>query len=182
MPLRFREDRAAQAAACLLRLRGGTMSYLKLIKLLYLADRQALAQLGRPITHDRFVSMQYGPVLSSTLDLINTEPNPEKWSYWHTYISAPRDWEVTLLRDAPVDQLSRAEEAILNEVFDRFGQWSRWELVKYTHELPEYTDPDGSSVQIPLRRILVGTGKTEEDAIAIEQALEAEDEMGRLLE
>ncbi len=158
------------------------MSYLKLIKLLYLADRQALARLGRPITHDRFVSMQYGPVLSYTLDLINTEPDPGTWSYWHTYISAPRDWEVTLLREAPSDQLSKAEEVVLNEVFGEFGRWSRWDLVRYTHALPEYEDPKGSSVPISLHRILVGSGKTEEDAAAIERALEDEDEMKRLLE
>ena len=182
MPLRFREDRAAQAAASLLKLRGGTMSYLKLIKLLYLADRQALTELGRPITYDRFVSMQYGPVLSNTLNLISTEPDPEAWSYWHTYISAPRDWEVALLREAPVDQLSKAEEGILRKIFAQFGHMTRWDLVKYTHGLPEYEDPQGSSVPISLRRMLIGTGRTEEDAAAIEQELEAEEEMRGLLE
>jgi hypothetical protein len=35
MPLRFNELKATQAAARLLELRGGSMSYLKLIKLLY---------------------------------------------------------------------------------------------------------------------------------------------------
>ncbi len=182
MPLHFREDRAAQAAARLLNLRGGTMSYLKLIKLLYLADRTALAEFGRPITHDLFVSMQYGPVLSRTLDLITTEPDPKAWSYWHTYISAPRDYEVSLLREAPNDQLSRAEEGIIDSVFGRFGDWDRWKLVEYTHSLPEYEDPQGSSVPIPLRRILTGVGKSEEDARAIEQALEAQEQMERLLE
>ena len=32
------------------------MSYMKLIKLLYLADREALARWGRPITTDQYVS------------------------------------------------------------------------------------------------------------------------------
>jgi uncharacterized phage-associated protein len=182
MSIRFREDRATQAAALLLRLRGHPMSYLKLLKLLYLADRQALLSLGRPITHDRFVSMQYGPVLSHTLDLISTEPEPDAWSYWHTYISAPRDWEVSLLTDAPVDQLSRAEEGILHQVFDKFGHWGRWELVDYTHSLPEYEDSHGSSIPIPIHRLLVAGGKTEDDAAAIVRALEAEEDMSQLLE
>ena len=47
------------------------MSYMKLIKLLYLADREALLRWGRPITFDAYVSMDRGPVLSSVLDLIN---------------------------------------------------------------------------------------------------------------
>ena len=71
MGLRFNEAKATQAAACLLKLRGGQMSYLKLVKLLYLADREALLRWDRPITTDRYVSMDNGPVLSRVLNLIN---------------------------------------------------------------------------------------------------------------
>ena len=51
----------AGPAARLLKLHGAAMPYLKLIKLLYLADRQALLELGRPISCDLFVSMPHGP-------------------------------------------------------------------------------------------------------------------------
>lgn len=67
MRLRFNDRKATQAAALLLQLRGGKMSYMKLIKLLYLADREALLQWGRPITTDRYVSMNRDPVLSRIL-------------------------------------------------------------------------------------------------------------------
>ena len=53
MMLLFNEAKATQAAARLLFLRGGTMSYVKLIKLLYLADREALIRWGRPVTSRR---------------------------------------------------------------------------------------------------------------------------------
>ena len=46
MKLRFNEAKAAQAAARLLKLRGGRMSFLKLIKLLYIVDREALLRLS----------------------------------------------------------------------------------------------------------------------------------------
>jgi len=49
----FNERKATEAASVLLRLRGGQMSHLKLIKLLYLADREALDRWSVPITHDR---------------------------------------------------------------------------------------------------------------------------------
>ena len=39
----FNERKATEAAAHLLALRGGQMHYLKLLKLLYIADREALA-------------------------------------------------------------------------------------------------------------------------------------------
>ena len=42
--------------------------YIKLIKLLYLADRAALIETGSPITGDRYVSMKFGPVLSNVFE------------------------------------------------------------------------------------------------------------------
>src|SRR5947199_6070444 len=99
--LRFREDKTTQAAARLLKRRGGRMPYLSLIKLLYFADRKALLELGRPISYDLFVSMPHGPVLSRTLDLITGEPDPKNPSYWGKYISEPENYHVRMLLDPP---------------------------------------------------------------------------------
>ena len=63
MTPRFNERRATEAAARFLKLRGGRMSYLKLIKLIYFLDREALLRWGRPVTGDRYVSMDNGPVV-----------------------------------------------------------------------------------------------------------------------
>ena len=177
MPLRYREDRATQAAARLLRLRGGTMSYLKLVKLLYFADRLALAELGRPISYDMYVSMPQGPVLSRTLDLMTEEPEPhaDHASYWRTLISEPHEYEVSLLRDdIPNDQLSRADEEILDRVFEKYGRLSRWEIRDLSHKLPEWHDPHGSCVPISIKEILLHQGMSEEDAQAVVEALGAE--------
>lgn len=64
MRTRYREEKATEAAARLLKLRGGAMSHMKLIKLLYLLDREAYVRWGRPVTYDTYVSMPHGPVLS----------------------------------------------------------------------------------------------------------------------
>lgn len=47
------------------------MEVLKLIKLLYLADRESVDRYGEPISFDKMVRMVHGPVLSRTLNLIN---------------------------------------------------------------------------------------------------------------
>jgi len=157
------------------------MSYMKLLKLLYLADRKALVELGRPITYDLFVSMPKGPVLSKTYNLMVEEPDPAgPPSYWRKLISQPEYYDVRLLGDAPNDQLSTADEGILDRIFAEFGSWSRWKVVEYTHQLPEYRDPDGSSLPINLRDILLSEGLTREDAEAILGALEADATMERL--
>src|SRR5207249_3792384 len=80
--IRFNERKATQAAAHLLRLRGGSMSYLKLIKLLYLADREALLRWGRPISTDCYMAMDRGPVLSRVLDLATDGEDPGTPSIW----------------------------------------------------------------------------------------------------
>jgi len=179
-PLRFREEKTTQAAARFLRAKGGRMPYISLLKLLYFADRRALAELGRPISHDLFVSMPHGPVLSRTLDLITAEPDRGPASYWRQYISEPENYDVRLLRDAPNDQLSQAEEAILDAVFREVGHLSRWQLVERSHQLPEWRDPQGSSVPIDLLSILMEQGVTREDAEAIVGDLVAEDAVDSL--
>src|SRR2546426_8827697 len=103
MRLRFNERKATQAAGLLLQLRGGTMSYMKLIKLLYLADREALLRWGRPISTDRYVSMDRGPVLSRILDLATDGEDPGTPSIWASSIAAPSNYEVHLKDDAGLD-------------------------------------------------------------------------------
>jgi uncharacterized phage-associated protein len=169
MHRRFREEKATQAAARLLKLRGGTMSHLKLIKLLYLAEREALTRLGTPLTYDSYVSMPHGPVLSATLDRIN-ERQMYSGGYWDRHITPKLENEVSL-RDAasvPNDQLSPAEEALLDEVFESYGHLTRWEIVRFTHTLPEWVDPDGSSIPIDPSQILRSEGYSEEEIAEME--------------
>jgi uncharacterized phage-associated protein len=179
--LRFNEKKATQAAAHLLKLRGGKMSYLKLIKLLYLADRKALTSWGRPITTDRFVSMNRGPVLSRILDLVTDGEDPGAPSIWASFISEPANYEVGLKSDPSDDELSSAEIAVLDEVFKEFGHLGRWELVELTHRLPEWKDPNGGAIPIRISDILKAEGKSPMEISAVEDELSELSEVDLLL-
>src|SRR5690242_6025860 len=110
MMMRFNEKKATQAAAQFLRLANGRMNYMKLIKLLYIADREALLRWGRPITTDVYFSMKHGPVLSEVLDLISEGPDPFFGeTFWSRHISK-EDYDVSLKADPTQDQLSEAED------------------------------------------------------------------------
>ena len=172
MRRRFNETKATQAAAHLLARRGGRMSYMKLIKLLYLADRTALLRWGRPITTDRYVSMDRGPVLSRVLDLATDGDEPGGPSIWGDHIGEPANYEVALKIDPGRDELSEAELAVLDEIFQAHGTKSRWELVDLMHALPEWKDPQGGAIPISLRDILKAGGKTEIEIAAIEDEIE----------
>ena len=173
MVLRFKERRATEAAARFLKLRGGRMSYLKLIKMLYFLDREALLRWGRPVTTDRYVSMDNGPVVSRIYDLIREEPAPGTDTVWRHYISAPQGWDVALLVEPEPSEISPAEEALIDEIYAKHGRMSRWDLVRLSHELAEWQDPNGGAIQIEYRDILRAGNKTETEIAAVEAELES---------
>ncbi len=170
----YREDKATQAAAILLKLNGGKMSHLKLIKLLYIVDRKALLSWGHPITFDVYVSMDKGPVLSKTLDIINDGAEPGHQSYWNDNISEPEHHEVKLLKEnVPDEELSEAEIELINKVFEEFGHKSRWNLVAIVHKFGEWEDPKGSAIPIEYCDILKAGGKTDSEIAIILEELES---------
>jgi len=169
----FNEAKATQAACRLLHLRGGRISYLKLIKLLYLLDREALLRWGRPVTTDRYVSMDQGPVVSRIYDLIRGDLRPGEASIWREHISEPDNYDVRLLKEAGDDELSQAEENLIDEIFAQYGSRSRWDLVDFCHRLPEWEDPHGSAFPIEFRDILKAGRKTDLEIAAIQDELES---------
>ena len=167
----YREDKATQAAALFLKFKGDKMSHLKLMKLLYLAEREALLRWGRPITYDFCVSMDHGPVLSQTLNLVNGYTQTK--GLWEKAISAPENHEVTLLENPGVDKLSDAEEQLIREIFDKYGNKSRWDIREFTHTLAEWQDPKGSSIGIDYKEILRAGEKTDAEIEAILEDIES---------
>lgn len=178
----IKADRAAEAAAHLLDLKGGRMTRLELLKLLYLADRKALSSLRRPIVGGRYVSMDHGPVLSDVYDLIKGGGPAEDQASWSRFVvNDPQDANTCVLVQKPtLRKLSRRDLTILRETFAEFGHLSVARLWSYVHALPEYEDPQGSSKPIPHSALLRILGATDEEAEQIaseEQAQRRYDEL-----
>lgn len=178
----FNERKAAQAAAWFLRQAGGRMPHLKLMKLMYLADRAALDEFGFSLTGDRAVSMPHGPVLSMTLNLVNgdIESGEDGWESW---ISDRADHEVGL-RERPagqdeLDQISAADVDILAQVWRQFGHMGKWQIRDYTHDhCPEWEDPEGSSKPISFERIFTALGRSAEDAALLAERIAEQHRFG----
>src|SRR6266481_4115650 len=114
MAIRLNIPKAIQAASVLLKTdRCKRMSYLRLIKLLYIADRESLKETGRKITRDRTVAMKNGPVLSGIYDLI--KGRHEAADEWSQKIRKD-GYQVELVDDPGSGQLSRYEIKKLREV------------------------------------------------------------------
>ncbi len=170
MKPKFREDKTTQAAALFIKLNNGSIDQIKLIKLLYIAEREALKRWKRPITFDSYVSMNKGPVLSQTLDLIHGED--ETSSIWHKFISAPQNYNLSLITDPGTEKLSRAEEDLIKEIFNSYGNIDKWELCEMSHDFREWQNPKGSAIPIAYSDILEALGKTQIEISSILSELE----------
>ncbi|MGO3569672.1 MAG: Panacea domain-containing protein [Serratia grimesii] len=171
----FSEEKVAQMAAYLLLKRGGRMAYLKLMKLLYLANRQSMLRHGRMMGEDNLYSMPHGPVMSTTLDLIRGK-QVDSGGYWYSLIQTkqhdvalradPREMDA----DEVFDELSRSDIRILDEVYAQFGHMNRYDLRDMTHladVCPEWHDPGRSRTPIDVREIFLHEGKSLEEAESI---------------
>ena len=81
MYFRFSTKKAIQAVGVLLRQTRGRMEHVRLLKLLYIADRQHLKSFHRPIVGNRLVAMKNGPLHSEIYNLVKGEHLDEPlWS------------------------------------------------------------------------------------------------------
>jgi uncharacterized phage-associated protein len=172
----FREEKTTQIAAEFLKRAGGKMEYIKLLKLLYYADREMLLRWGIPMTYDRWYVMKCGPVLSATYDLIK-ENSGDTWS---KYIRS-QGYNVTLQADPGNDELSRAESKIIDETFRNHAHKEKWDLVRDTHDLPEWENLGAGADEITYRTVLEVEGIPLSEIDKIVEKIEAENEVDRIL-
>ena len=173
----FNERKVAQMAAFLIDKEGGTMSHLKLMKLLYLSDREAMERYGFPMSGDCIVAMTHGPVLSRTLDLMdgNVESSPDGWD---SLISAKANHELSLnasVAPMDLDELSQADLEVLEAVWVGFGFMGKYQIRDYTHDsCPEWIDPHGSSNPIHYESVFRALGRSPDVAAKLSARIEEE--------
>jgi uncharacterized phage-associated protein len=140
------------------------LNYTKLIKELYLADRESIDSSNSSITGDTYVSMKHGPVLSNLYDLIRGKNrNTEAQKYWDSRFSTDGDELLANFDQYPEGKLSRAEESILDRIDGQFHQMRYGKLIDYVHaNCPEWHDPGSASTAINLGDILKALGRTPE--------------------
>lgn len=169
----FNEKKAAQVAAFFLfkgLQRHANITLLKLMKLMYLAERDSYKQYGEPIIGDALVSMPNGPVLSTTLDLINFGSSTNIVGGWDSLIAERSGRDMTLKRadairsEEDLRELSDSDIEILHSIWNDFGSKSAIWLREFTHDpanCPEWEDPDGSSVPIDMDKLFLSFGLSE---------------------
>lgn len=166
----FKFDKALQAAAYLLRREPARqMNYMRLLKVLYVADRESIRRTGRPITGGRAAAMERGPVLSEVFDIIKgTHLRSPDWS---NFIQR-NAYDVRLVQGPGVARLSKFEIEVLEQVAEDNRARDEWAMVKFTHAFPEWhkNKPGKSRKWIPLHDILEAVGRPDDEADIKEDA------------
>lgn len=177
---RLNVEKAIQAAGAVLRRDSTQVSRLRLLKLLYIADRKAIQKFGRPILGSRMVAMKHGPLHSEILDLINGQHIREpEWAQY--FVNIGRNIE---LREQPgTDRLSRCEVELINEVVELHQPDDDFQIADITHSFKEWEDnyPDptaNTSNPIPFEHVIDAVGRSEDkdeilSDIATEEAFDA---------
>lgn len=181
------QRKIAQIASYFLTKAGGSDNLLKLTKLLYLAEREALAVRGRGMSGDKPVSMPHGPVLTRTLDLANGA-GPEVDGGWKDWIEDRSNYNVRLRRGKreltrdSFDYLSDSEIELLDNVWEQFGGMSGFQLRDWTHDnCPEWENPNGSSAPIPFERIFRAVGYSSDASSKLVSETNSEHKLNELL-
>ena len=166
MNIPFNLDKAMAAASILL---GSTehccMEYMRLLKLLYIADREVLAESDGPLLGNQMVAMKNGPLHSRVFDLIKGEDSSA--TIWQKFFTT-HSYSIHLNVEPPaISALSKFEIRKLKEVNEKYRHVGTWELVHITHEFPEwkqaYPDPsENTSRPIEFSAIIDAIGRTDD--------------------
>lgn len=113
----------------------------RVVKLLYLADREHLRRFGRPISFDRYVAMENGPVASHALDIMTRNPSCgvdfERLPFTiltrgkYQYAESPN-------RAVNRKLFSKSDFIILDETCQKYGNWNFGQLYDETHRHEAY--------------------------------------------
>jgi len=141
MLLEFDYKKATQAINYLAIKEGGRIEKLKLIKLVYFADRYHLRRYGRPMINDAYFAMPLGPVGSSVKDIAEFSSFLDETErvYANCYIAVGTTANTILSKtDVDTDIFSKSEIEALSFSYSEFGNQSAYSLVDITHQYPEW--------------------------------------------
>ncbi len=137
----FDEKKATALAAIIIKNDNGkgAMNYMKLLKMMYMCDRLTLRKFNHTITHDTYIAMKKGPVLSYTYNIIAMADDTVSGfgTFWKKYIHTDEDrYEVTLCdSEGPEGILYPDEKDIARYVSDSYKLLNEWEIVDIIYML-----------------------------------------------
>lgn len=115
---------------------------IKLVKLVYLADKYHLIRYGRTITNDDYYAMEHGPVGTTVKDVLSFDSfslvKDVKYASRLLEKYDEKHFIPNLSARVAFDMLSETDKEALDFVIEKFGHMTSWKLRDYTHQYPEW--------------------------------------------
>jgi uncharacterized phage-associated protein len=164
MQFRANAEKATDAVARLIQKSGKNADYLRLVKLIYLADRKSILERGMPIVGGKFYSMRKGPANGDIMDFVKCRNAPR----WKELIAPLSGHSLSILSEPDCGSLSESEIQILDSVVDQHSDKTTEELVQWCHKnCPEYKHVMWGRKEIGVEAILSAEGKSAESIARI---------------
>jgi uncharacterized phage-associated protein len=140
----YNAEKALQAFAYLLaRHPERKANYYNVLKMLYVADRESMKERGTVISTDTHVAFEAGPSLSKTYYCIKGQTDSAK--RFGEFVQHIKVREVRLLQSPSTGALSKAELRKLDQVFEKFKDFTEKQWEDYTHQFEEWKKNDPRS-------------------------------------
>jgi uncharacterized phage-associated protein len=149
VPLTFRPkvDKIVELLLYLAHKRPNADKY-QAVKFLYLADREHLNRYGRPLTYEVYYALDYGPVASTALDLLNGQLGAlqniglESLPFRTEVASLPSGKPTTFIREpfreVALDRFSKSDLRVFDEILAEYGACTFDQLYNLTHDHAAY--------------------------------------------
>lgn len=152
------DKKATDAVSRLLEKSGGEAEYLRVVKLVYLADRDSIIRRGLPIVGGSYFSMRCGPAVGEVMNFANRSLAAKGWN---EHISPRYGNVLRLTNPSEYSSLSQSEIDILDGVVEEHASRSTSELVRWCHHYcREYERVFWGRKDIQVESILRAGGKT----------------------
>jgi hypothetical protein len=166
--------KATEAVARILEKSGADVDYLRVVKLVYLADRTSILARGIPIVGGKYFSMRKGPTVSEVMDFAKARNAPG----WRETIKPLVGHKMNLATTPDYLDLSERELEIIDAVVAAHFHRSTDDLVDWCHDhCGEYESVMMGRKPIAVETMLKVEGKSPERT---EQVLRDAKEVERL--
>lgn len=154
---RFKWQKAIEAIDFIAQQKPGITQYY-IGKVIFFADREHFLDFGRPITGDRFVAMEYGPVPSAVRDMLKIDSGypDEMLDYLDSRILIEHKGNKQLVhskRSNSFPSLSGSDIEYLGSSFQIYGGMAFGELKEISHKDPAYMaawEKDGNANEMDI--------------------------------
>lgn len=136
--IEFDNKKTTQAINLLATKEGGKIDKLKVIKLIWVADRLHLRKYGRPIMNDTYWAMNYGAVGSSVKDFTGFNVEEEEAEYLEEYLEPKNKYNIKSKKQVDTDVFSDSEIEMMDKAYTEYGSMNKFDLAKLSHEFPEW--------------------------------------------